>query len=171
MAALNAATGTRMWRSADIGGCPLSLVVTGGVVCGSVLTPPVRNVSFGLDARTGRRLWHATSPAVALAGTDAILFCLTFIIGPGPSSCTVQARHARTGTPAWKRTFPGQPALAATRGLLYLGTGDGTLRALDAATGQPVWTCRLGAPASDIATDASAEYVLDARGAIYGLQA
>ena len=168
--ALNAATGTRLWRSADVGGCPLALVATGGVVCGSVLTP-LRNLSFGLDARTGRRLWHAASPAVALSGADGILFCFTFIVGPGPSSYTVQARHVRTGALAWKRTFPGQPALAATRGVVYFGSSDGTLRALEAATGQPVWTYRLGAPASYITTGASTVYALDERGAIYGLQA
>ena len=55
--------------------------------------------------------------------------------------------------------------------MLYLGSGDGTLRALAAATGQPVWTYRLGAPAAAITTDASAVYALDEHGTIYGLRA
>jgi outer membrane protein assembly factor BamB len=168
--ALNGATGKRIWRSADVGGSPIALAVTGGVVCGSVLTSSLRSVSFGLDARTGRQLWRMTVPAAALAGTESILFFLTFSIGPD-LSYAVQARHARTGVLAWKRTFPGQTALAANRGVLYLGSGDRTLRALEAATGQPVWTYRLRAPASAIATDASAVYALDERGAIYGLRA
>lgn len=76
-------------------------------------------MSSGLNARTGRQLWHAAFPAWALAGTGGILSCFTFNIGPC-LSYTVQARHARTGALAWKRTFPGQTALAATRGMLYL---------------------------------------------------
>jgi outer membrane protein assembly factor BamB len=168
--ALNAATGERIWRSADVGGSPVTLAVTGGVVCGSVLTSSLRSVSFGLDARTGRQLWRMTFPAAALAGTDGILFFFTFNIGPS-LSYTVQARRAQTCALAWKRTFPGETALAANRGVLYLGSGDRTLRALSGATGQPVWTYRLRAPASAIATGASAVYALDGRGAIYGLQA
>jgi outer membrane protein assembly factor BamB len=39
--ALNAATGKRIWRSADVGGFPVTLAVTGGVVCGSVLAERV----------------------------------------------------------------------------------------------------------------------------------
>jgi outer membrane protein assembly factor BamB len=130
----------------------------------------LRSVSFGLDARTGRQLWRMTFPAAALAGTDGILFFFTFNIGPS-LSYTVQARRAQTCALAWKRTFPGETALAANRGVLYLGSGDRTLRALSGATGQPVWTYRLRAPASAIATGASAVYALDGRGAIYGLQA
>lgn len=168
--ALNAATGVRLWRSADIGGSPVNLVVTGGVVCASALASSLRSVSFGLEARTGRQLWHATFPALVLAGTDGILFFFTFNIGSS-LSYTVQARHAQTGALAWKRTFPGQSAAAATRGVLYLGSGDRTLRALEAATGRPVWTHLLGAPASAIATDAGAVYALDTHGALYGLQA
>jgi outer membrane protein assembly factor BamB len=170
LVALNAATGAHLWRSADIGGSPVNVVVTGGVVCASVLPSSLRSASFGLGARTGRPLWHATFPAVVLAGTDGILFFFTFNIGAS-LSYTVQARHAQTGALAWKRTFPGQSAVAADRGVLYLGSGDRTLRALDAATGRPVWTHLLGAPASALATGASAVYALDARGAVYGLQA
>lgn len=121
--ALDAATGRRLRRSADIGGPPFSLVVTGGVVVGTViLSPSLRSVSFGLDARTGRRLWQKAFPAGALAGTDGLAFCFTFVVGPS-LSYTVQARHAPTGAVAWKRTFPGQTALAAARGVLYLGSG------------------------------------------------
>lgn len=168
--ALDAATGRRLWRSADIGGSPFSLVVTGGVVVVTVLlSPSLRSVSFGLDARTGRRLWHQAFAGAALAGTDGIAFCFTFIVGPS-LSYTVQARHAATGTVAWKRTFPGQTALAAARGVLYLGSGDRTLRALGAATGRPLWTYRLAAPALDITTGAGAVYALDEHGAVYGIR-
>lgn len=168
--ALDAATGRRLWRSADIGGSPFSLVVTGGVIVVSVVpSPPLPSASFGLDARTGRRLWHQAFPAAALAGTDGIAFCFTFNIGPS-LSYTVQARHAPTGAVAWKRTFPGQPALAAARGVLYLGAGDRTLRALGAATGRPAWTYRLAAPAADITAGAGAVYALDEHGAVYGIR-
>jgi outer membrane protein assembly factor BamB len=61
--------------------------------------------------------------------------------------------------------------VAADRGVLYLGTDDHTLHALEAATGQSLWTYRLDAPAWSIATDADAVYALAESGAIYGLQA
>jgi hypothetical protein len=100
---------------------PFSLVVTGDVVVVSVvLSPSLRTFSIGMDARTGRRLWQKAFPAAALTGTDGIVFCFTFNIGLN-LSYSVQARHAQTGAIAWKRTFPGQPALAAARGVFYLG--------------------------------------------------
>jgi len=53
LVALDAATGARRWRSANLGGIVYSPVVAGGIACctGGVLT---HSRTFGLDSRTGR---------------------------------------------------------------------------------------------------------------------
>jgi outer membrane protein assembly factor BamB len=97
---------------------------------------------------------------------------MSFTIGEtGGDSFTVQARHARSGTLAWKRTFPGDPALATADGVLYLGSGNGTLQAIAATTGRPLWSHRLAAPAADIAVSGSTVSALDSDGGVYALQA
>ena len=134
LVALDAATGARRWRSADLGELAYPPVVVGGVACctGGSLT---QGITFGLDSRTGREIWHARAPGLALAGTQDIVFLFEFSVGQ-TSSFTIWARQIRTGALAWTRQFPGQPALAAARGVRYLGYGSRTLQAIAAATGQ-----------------------------------
>lgn len=169
LAALDAATGARRWRSANLGGQPFQPVVTDGIACctGVSLT---QAVTFGLDSGTGREVWHARLPGVALSGTRDIVFLFEFSIGPASSSFTIWARHVRTGALAWTRKFAGQPAVAAAAGVLYLGYGTNTLQAIDAATGHPRWTTHLRGGPADLAVSGSVAYALDANGGVYAVQ-
>jgi outer membrane protein assembly factor BamB len=169
LVALDAATGTRRWRSANLGGPTLLPVVTGGVACSTAYSL-TQSITFGLDSRTGREIWHARLPGLAQAGTQDIVFLFEFSVGQ-TSSFTIWARHIRTGALAWTRKFPGGPALAAADGVLYLGYGTRTLQAIAAATGHPQWTRQLRAAPADLAVGGNVVYALDGNGGVYAVQA
>jgi outer membrane protein assembly factor BamB len=169
LVALDAATGARRWRSANLGGLVYSPVVLGGIACctGVSLT---HSRTFALDTRTGREIWQAPVLGLALAGTQDIVFLVEFFIGP-TLSFTIWARHIRTGALAWTRHFPGQPVPAAAGGVLYLGHGTGTVQAIAAATGQPRWTRQLRASPADLAVGDGVVYAVDQNGGVYAVQA
>jgi outer membrane protein assembly factor BamB len=171
--ALHAATGTRLWQSAEIGGIPGLLVVTNGVVIGTaLLTRSFKSAAFALDAATGRRLWHADVAGGAIAATDGMVFFFsTSISATGKVSPTiVSARYARSAKPAWTRSFAAETVPAAAGGVLYAGGDDRTLHAVAASTGDTLWSHRIAAPPVDIAVDGGALYALDQRGVVYALQ-
>jgi outer membrane protein assembly factor BamB len=172
IAALNATTGARLWESAKVGENPFPVVVVDGVVCGIPITTNAAAPAFGLDSVSGRRLWQANVPGVVLTGTGSIALFMSAVIGMSNAATTftVLARRARSGQAAWKHTFPGEPAVAAGGGVLYVGSGDRTIRAITAATGTTLWSHRLAAPPADVAVDSNTVYVLD-QNSVYALQA
>ena len=175
VAALDAATGRHLWQSVDLGGWPGGYMVVDGVLWGGSSPPRGPGALFGLDARTGRRLWHMTSFFATAVSTGGIVLCVFEDFGSGPSTYSgqryiVEARHARTGALAWKRAFPGESSMAAARGVLYLSTGPGKLHALRAATGEPLWSRRLGDQVSEFDIDAVAIYLTDDSGAVYAFR-
>jgi outer membrane protein assembly factor BamB len=167
--ALSGSTGARLWESAGLGGEPGSLLTTGGVVCGSAITSSLGLETFALDAASGRLLWHSHLSGFAIAATEGLLyFMASSITGGGGGQTTVWARQARTGKLAWKRTYPQGSAQAAGGGL-YVSCGDGTLIAVAATTGHPLWSYRLAAPVSDVAAANGVVYAADVKGTVYAL--
>ncbi len=59
----------------------------------------------------------------------------------GPGLNSLYALDARTGKEIWVYHFPGEamPTAAYEDGFLYIGTGDGHVYKLDAASGKPQW--------------------------------
>lgn len=169
--ALDTATGTRQWRSANLGGATFFQPVVGsGIVC-CAAGNSAQAGAFGLDSRTGRERWHARMPGLPLAATRGIVIFLEISISLGETSrFTIWARNISTGASAWTRKFPGSPALAAADNVLYLGSGTRTLQAFTATTGQLRRTQRLAAPA-DITTGNGAVYALDQNGTVSAYQA
>jgi outer membrane protein assembly factor BamB len=163
--ALHASTGARKWESANLGGGPGQLVAVDGVICGSALAANAQPSVFALDSATGGRLWHADSGGFPVTATGGMVFLVPLSTGPA----RVSAWHARSGRPAWTRTFSGQGALAASGGVLYASSGR-TLVAVAAATGDTLWSYPLGAGAADITVDGDAVYMLDMLGNVYALR-
>jgi outer membrane protein assembly factor BamB len=175
--ALNAGTGVRLWESARVGANVSPMAVVDGAICGTPIgasplgagtAPP----AFGLDSATGHELWHADVPGIPVTGTGSIVLFMSFEIGmtQSASSTTVQARHARSGRLAWKRTFPGGFAAAAA-GVVYLGVGPHTLLAVAAATGTTLWSYRVPAAGADMTVSGNTLYLLDANGVVYAVAA
>jgi outer membrane protein assembly factor BamB len=166
LVALDATSGVRLWTSAEIDGNPYVLTAADGIVCCSVLTG--KGETFGFDGSSGRRLWQTDVAAVPIASTEGIVFLMSAVIGQSASSAsfTVWAVHTRSGEQVWKRTFPGEPAIAASEGVLCIGAGNGSLQAIAALTGRTMWSREMTAVAVDAAISGDVVFVLDERGTI-----
>lgn len=89
---------------------------------------------------TGRLLWTETvrasfSPLSTLAFAGGSVYAVDDVGG-------IYRFHARTGERSWDYQFPsnitwGSPLVA--EGVVYIGTDDGTLGAIDVATGHLIW--------------------------------
>jgi outer membrane protein assembly factor BamB len=105
---------------------------------------------YGVDKRTGRQRWHATSFSrfgrrEYFYATPTVAYGRVFI---GNADGTVYAFGARTGHLLWARQVGTYvyTAAAVWRKTVFVGTWDGNFVALDARTGEPRW--RFGAPSS-----------------------
>ncbi len=164
--ALNAVTGTRLWESADVGANTGYLWVENRVVYGYLLTGIHGTVPFALDAATGKRLEHGFGSPVSVGG-------LCFIVQIGGQDGAIEARHAGSGTLAWKHTIPdGVGSLPVANGtILYIGDdGHGMLYALYAATGSTAWTYSLSASIVGMAVSNGILYAADINGNVCALQ-
>ncbi|MFD0901763.1 outer membrane protein assembly factor BamB family protein [Actinomadura sediminis] len=67
----------------------------------------------------------------------------------GPDETSLTALDARTGEPVWCGAPPGVPvgSPVGAGGAVHVVTGDGTIVALEAATGLTRWTFACGEPA------------------------
>lgn len=85
--------------------------------------------------------------------------------GPGPSRLPAAAALLSADGP-----FASTPAIAA--GILYVGSGDGSLYALDVRSGEPVWRFEAEGPiASSPAVSGATVYVGSDDGSLYALDA
>jgi|GEM_PF-585320 outer membrane protein assembly factor BamB len=137
--ALNAYTGTLLWKFTTEGSVVSSPTVTNGVLYvggdGSL---------YALNANTGWFLWKYetgggfSSPAVA---NGAVYVGSSSQNDPG-----LYALNAYTGTLLWKFTTGGgvgsSPAVA--NGVVYVGSWDSSLYALNASTGALLWIYATG---------------------------
>jgi outer membrane protein assembly factor BamB len=137
--ALNAATGTQIWKFSPAG----SEVETSPAVANGVVYVAADNGNiYALNAATGTQIWSFTtgsnvfsSPAVANG-----------VVYVGSNDGNVYALNATTGTQVWSFTTGGavgsSPAVA--NGVVYVGSNDGNVYALNAATGTRLWSFATG---------------------------
>ncbi len=153
--AYDATTGTRLWISQIIGNMILSppAISNGVVYVGSEDT-----FVYALNASTGARLWlHQlggpidTSPVVA---NGVVYAGVTSNPSTAPASSTsdatttsgsVAALNATTGTLIWQQEinkYTGTP-LAYANNLIYSGTNDNHVYALNASNGSQAWSYQM----------------------------
>ncbi|WP_026405622.1 PQQ-binding-like beta-propeller repeat protein [Actinomadura rifamycini] len=121
---------------------------------------------IGCDLRTGALdlSWaptpgrHHLGPLKAPACTNGLLLCVTVSATFGadgahleapPDETSLTALDARTAEPVWRGALPGVPvgSPVIAGGIVHVITEDGTIVALEAATGQTRWTFACGEPA------------------------
>jgi outer membrane protein assembly factor BamB len=135
--ALDPASGKRKW-AASTGG---PIFATPLVAEGTVYVGSMDHYLYAFDARTGKPRWKfdAGTPLFATAGLQDGVVC----IGANERIFGVEVR---TGKEKWTQPAGSffQSRAASADGVFYLGGWDNTLYALDAQTGQPRWTAKMG---------------------------
>jgi outer membrane protein assembly factor BamB len=136
LVALDGATGARRWTS-PLPLAPGPLAVTDGAVVGGRGTFSGSNVTFAVDAQTGRELWRTQGlPVTGIAADDGVVYTL---------SVTLQAIVARTGRQLWSQySLPDTPGMIALAGGVLYAEAYPSLYAVSAATGKPLWSFRQG---------------------------
>lgn len=131
----DAATGERRW-SATFEGSPRRAQLLDHVVV------DLGSRIVALDPETGARAWSSEHPAPGNA-TDRVLATVAHV---ARERALVAARSAATGATMWERTLEAEPAgpLALTSRAVVVPTLDGVLHALDATTGEELWSHAVG---------------------------
>jgi outer membrane protein assembly factor BamB len=107
--------------------------------------------AFAYDARSGKEVWNLPQPGHTPAPRPVFDKGLTYIVnGRGPavlSAVKVDGSGDITATHvAWKTEagVPTEPSPIIVDGLLYYMSNNGVLTCVEAATGAPVWSERVG---------------------------
>lgn len=91
---------------------------------------------FAFDTNTGDPLWPGASAFEGGADLDLVPRCYDFMgRGPNPLWCGAHPFEVSF----YNGTVEGQAAIDTSRGVVYVGRGDGRLYALDRATGAVRW--------------------------------
>ena len=123
-----------------------SPAVANGIIYGdSFVTGKGIPTLFALDARTGRTVWRRPMLAQFLTSSPAVANGVLYVgVGLFTPYYTggLYAFDAATGTPLWSNTqldaIQSSPAVA--NGVVYVGSVFGTMYALDANSGNVLWS-------------------------------
>lgn len=149
--AFDANTGVKIWnRQFSFSGSnylPNSLLVVNGVVyIAQMLSSNFGGTLWALDANNGNTIWAnslptlTSSPSFADINMNGIKTSIIYQCVNGFRDGYVNAFKANTGELLWSthtRCRVSSPAIY--NGIVYIGSDDGSLYALDAATGAIIW--------------------------------
>ena len=135
---------TIKWRTNIGGGCFASASVVSGKLY-TADTGSARGQLHALDSATGQVLWNF--PPDAITGdhswtTPALANGIVYF-GVNRPTPVVFAVNATTGTEIWRHNGPVANIVSSTtleNGRVHVAFTDGTIEALDATNGQPVWS-------------------------------
>ena len=147
LVALDVATGTPRWKVTTPGQVSRSVAAADGLVYAGVGGPADDGQLIAYDLATGAQRWsrplqpgNTSTPTVA----GGRVYVTGGLDAQTDDAHALYAFDAATGTPAWPAPWvsdTGQNLYidAAADGLVVVGSSDGKLVALDAATGQVRW--------------------------------
>ena len=156
--ALDAQKGTLIWHyhagPATVAVDVHTVVVSNGVIYGSSSDNVEFSYLFALDAKSGKQLWSVqvkdqnfTAPQV----NSGIIYIASWALehqgGPDIKDSYVYAYNTNNGSLIWRSDKVGDFILAAptiANGIIYIGSQDTFLYALDAKTGHRVWRHNVG---------------------------
>lgn len=166
--AFDARTGAPHWRSPTLVELFQSrgFYATPAVAWGRVFIGGLDGRMYAFSQRTGRLLW--THQASGPIYSSAALWQQTVFVGSFTGG--LYAFNAATGAQRWQFNPTGAHVLGSPTvfaGIVYFATREGTTYALDASTGQVVWTFPDG-QYTPIVADRTGAYLIGAE-QIYGL--
>jgi outer membrane protein assembly factor BamB len=136
--AFKAKTGKQVW-SYTTGG---SIYSTPSVSDGAVNVGTLNSNFCAVDANTGTKLWMAKTDG-DLWGSLAVADRVAYVISGGKGKYKCDASKATNGDLLWStRAFSGEPGSPPTvaNGVVYFGSKNGNVYALDASAGSRLWT-------------------------------
>jgi outer membrane protein assembly factor BamB len=175
LVAIDGSTHARLWRVA-LGGLSRSAPAVFG---GRVFLGARDNAVYAVEVETGRVVWKAKAKGRVDPGV-AVARGLVFAVSENPSSgrAAVDAFRSDSGKLAWSfspaRLPAGVTSPSVAGGAVFVGFGDGTVRAVDAATGAERWHEPVRADFSPLSSPAYAAgrvYVVDRNGGLYAFDA
>ncbi len=99
----------------------------------------ISGVLFARDAITGHLIWSKNTPAYDHSSV-AVAYGMVFD-STACNNCGITAYDAKTGEEKWHLYFPiGTRGPNVDNGVVYLGSDDHYVRAVNAYTGQLIWT-------------------------------
>jgi outer membrane protein assembly factor BamB len=175
LVAIDASTRDRLWRVA-LGDVSRSAPA---VSEGRVYLGGRDNAVYAVELATGRMAWK-TKAQGRVDSAVAVAAGRVFAVSENPTSgrATLDALRADTGKLVWSFSPSGLPAgvtsPSVAGGAVFVGFGDGTVRAVDAATGAERWHEPVRADFSPLSSPAYATgrvYALDRNGGLYAFDA
>jgi len=151
MAAFEAKSGRLLWRWQNTGHSPTTSPMVSG---GCVVVGFDDHVCYGLDAKTGEKIWLFGALPEVMSASPAASGGQVFVT----AGQSLYALDLATGQPRWQQSLGplGASSLAVTGEWLFLGTRDSRLYAVQVSDGTTGWTTNLeagaieGAPAIDL---------------------
>jgi glucose dehydrogenase len=143
--AFDAKTGAKIWNCSTIGGVYSSPAVSEN----KVFIAADANV-YTLNASTGAKMWNYTTGGFMNSSPNVV----NGVVYIGSGNNNVYALNASTGAKLWNYTSPGpsqsvietgfnsgafESSPAVVNGVVYIGSDDGNLYALNASTGVKIW--------------------------------
>jgi eukaryotic-like serine/threonine-protein kinase len=175
--ALDTKTGQEKWKlNATRGGIGGAVAATGGLVYISSLDKAL----LALDAKSGQEKWRYNTGS-ALTNAPAVAHGMVYIINGG----SLHALEALTGKEVWRVPVDGEifsdPVIAdgtiylestsGGSGVPFIGQPSGKLHAVDAQSGQELWTFRVeGIASSDPAVSDGTVYFGSEEGTLYAVK-
>jgi outer membrane protein assembly factor BamB len=143
--AFDAKTGIKIWNYSTSGAVYSSPAVSGNVV----FIAADANV-YAFNTSTGAKIWNYTT-GVLMNSSPNVVNGVVYI---GSGNSNVYALNASTGAKLWNYTSPGpsqsviergfnsgafESSPAVANGIVYIGSDDGNLYALNASNGDKIW--------------------------------
>jgi outer membrane protein assembly factor BamB len=144
--AFNASTGAKIWNYSTSRG-----VYSSPTISGSVLFVGVEDTVCAFNASTGLKIWNYSTGGMIISSPNVV----NGVVHIGSDDGNIYALNASTGTKIWNYTSAGQSNKAAVEsgfgsgafesspavanGIVYVGSDDGNVYALDALTGAKIW--------------------------------
>jgi outer membrane protein assembly factor BamB len=163
--ALNAKTGAKLWSYATGHSVYSSPAVANGVV----YVGSVGNNIYAIDAATGAKLWSYDTAAPIYQASPTVANGIVY----ANSYDSLYALDAATGALRWSSgAVWGNSSPAVANGVVYIGSFDGNVYALDAVTGDQLWSYTTGDEVlSSPAVANGVVYIGSTDGNVYALDA